>query len=110
MGALASYVEKVFGVKTRVEPCLITQATAAALLAFRNNPDRLMVVISNLGANAIYVGFDNSGLTTATGVHVDPNGGYISLIASEDGEILGSEIWIIGAGVSNLYALAIEAA
>lgn len=110
MGKLHDYIERVFGFPTRtVEDPLLTQATTTAKMAFANNPDRIMALIANLGDYKIYWGLD-SRISATRGVPIDAAGGKDVLIADEDGELVGREIWIVGEGTTAIKTLAVEAA
>jgi len=107
MGRLKELVEKRFGFPTRhIEYSYSISTTPTKVL--NNNPDRLMYVLSNLGANVVYLGF-TSEVSSTNGIYIDANGGALTLLAEEDGELVGQEAWVIGAGSTNIYIVAVEA-
>ena len=110
MGALARYVAKKFGVKTRtivnpiVNACAVTPTTL-----LRNNPDRLASIVVNLGATAMYIAWDQ-GVGANHGIYVAPNGGSQSFLADEDGELVGYElIGIAITGAVDVFVVEVEA-
>ena len=91
--ALSQYSLRKFGQKTRALTNPVTDScltTVTALL--RNNPDRLALLVVNLGTTAMYVAWDR-GVGAAHGVYVAPNGGSMGLLADEDGELVGYELF-----------------
>ena len=111
MGALADYVKKKFGVHTRSYPiadpvsCLTT-----VTVILPNNPDRLGYTVVNLGATAMYVAWDR-GVLASHGIYIAPNGGSFSLVADEDGELVGYELFGIAiTGAVDIFAMVTEAA
>lgn len=111
MGALSKYVEKKFGVKTRSYP--ITSPVSCALTVtsiLPNNPDRLAYTLVNLGTTAMYVAWDRGVLATH-GIYVAPNGGTFSMVADEDGELVGYELFGIAITSANdIFTQVTEAA
>ena len=111
MGALSEYVKKKFGVETRSFPvadpvsCL---TTVTSILP--NNPDRLGFTVVNLGATSMYVAWDRGVLPTH-GILVAANGGTFSMIADEDGELVGYELFGISVTSANdIFTIVTEAA
>jgi len=110
MGALAEFVRKKFGVATRLiqNPVTDTCGTSVTTLLL-NNPDRLMWMIVNLGTKALYVAWDK-GVASDHGVYVSPNGGTVSAIADEDGEMVGYPVYgVAPAGAVDIFVIEVEA-
>ena len=114
MGALSKYVEKRLGVMTRsvVNPLVDPGVIGAGITQIlRNNPDRLMVTIINLDtATMMLAPLPDPAVNI--GIWLDANGGSITLVADEDGELVGQEFWVwslAGAAVPNIYVLETEA-
>jgi len=88
MSTLADYVRRKFGSPTTVarnrEDTSIT--TAASLFA-RGDPQRVQLLIANLGTSRIYVDSDE-GVSSSLGIPIDPGGSAI-VTADEDGEDVG---------------------
>jgi len=108
--ALSRYVEKKLGMKTRAYPiddpvsCL---TTVTSILP--NNPDRLAVLLVNLGATAMYVAWDRE-VGADHGVYVAPEGGSFALIADEDGELVGYELFGIAiTNANDIFTMVTEA-
>ena len=108
--ALSRYVERKFGVTTRAYPiadpvsCLTT-----VTVILPNNPDRLAFIIVNLGETAMYVAWDR-GVLASHGVYVGPNGGSFAMMADEDGELVGYELFGISITSANdIFTMVTEA-
>lgn len=110
MGALADYCERRFGQRTRATFNPVVAACAAtATVLLRNNPDRLAAIIVNMGANAMYLAWDQDvGITH--GIYVAAGGGAVNLIADEDGELVGYELLgAAPAGAVDILVVEVEA-
>ena len=112
MGALADYVFKKFGVGTRAiqDPVAVLCPFAASAVLLQNNPDRLGFIIVNLGATAMYVAWDST-VSATHGIYVAANGGSFAMVADEDGELVGWELF--GRAVTSdndIFIVTIEAA
>lgn len=109
MGKLQEYVQRVYGFDTDTkENPEITQATTDAQKVFSNNPNRVEALIANLGDHNCYWGL-SSEVTTSSGNPIDKAGGKDVLLAVEDGELVGREIWIIADGTTAIYTLEVVA-
>ena len=107
--ALSRFIEKKFGVKTRGIPRDLTVTTFPAVVqVLKNNPDRLGYVVINLGGFPVYMSFDT--IPTAThGILLINNGGFVSMSADEDGEIVGYETHATAiGGNSEIYIVEME--
>lgn len=108
--ALSRYVEKKFGVATRSYP--ITDPVECELEVtqiLKNNPDRLAVLLVNLGTTAMYVAWDQE-VGADHGVYVAPGGGSFALTADEDGELVGYELYGIAITSANdIFTMVTEA-
>jgi len=110
MGALTDFIEKWFGVKTRVIPVdHLTVAAPAVEMVVNNNPDRLMLTMINLSGTNIIVSPDRN--PTAThGVHLALGGGAVTLNASIDGVLVGYEWYSYCVNANEeLYVIELEA-
>lgn len=110
MGALKDFVAKKFGRSTRAitNPVTDTCGTTATVL-LQNNPDRLAAIIINLGATAMYVAWDRD-VSASHGILVVSGGGSLTLIADEDGELVGYELY--GVAITNpvdVFVMEVEA-
>jgi hypothetical protein len=107
--ALSEYVLKKFGRKTRAVINPVTAScgiTATELL--KNNPDRLAWTLINLGATGLYIAWD-AGVSATHGIYVGPNGGAVSLIADDDGETTGYQVYGIAlVGADAIFVLETE--
>lgn len=110
MGALSDYLEERFGVRTRTIVNAVTgSAGAGATLVAKENADRLMLLVINLDEVAMWLGWD-TGITNERGVLVDASGGYVSLIADEDGELVGYETYLYSVAGGYIFVVETEAA
>ena len=111
MGALADFVRKKFGVDTHAiqDPVTATCLTTATTI-LRNNPDRLGWTVVNLGTTAMYIAWDRS-VSATHGVYVAPNGGSVSSLADEDGELVGWELFGVAITAPvDIFTVEVEAA
>ena len=99
-------IEDKYEVKTSiVENPVITAAGAAAAIVFRNNPNRIAMVLINLSANSVYLGFSNQ-VSATNGFYIDKSGGFVSFNCWDDFILPTHEMWIIApAGASNIYSV-----
>ena len=112
MGALSEYVKRKFGVATRAiqDPVTVLCPFAASATILRNNPDRLGFIVVNLGATAMYVAWDST-VSATHGIYISPNGGTFSMLADEDGELVGWELYGTAITSDNdIFTVEVEAA
>lgn len=76
-----------------------TVGTSASRIVL-NNPRRVKLVLLNLGASDVFVGF-NSSVTTSAGIKLVASTGFIESNAADDGEEVLSELWAISAAAGN---------
>lgn len=109
--ALARYVKQKFGVATRGVPNplgAVDVGTSVTQIA-PNNPDRLSITVINLGANDVYIAFDQE-VATDRGIFLQANGGAISLTVDEDMELVGYPIFgVTASGTSRIFVHETEA-
>ena len=73
-----------------------------------NNPDRILALLVNLTANDGYVGFDNE-VSATRGIPVPSNGGSLTLLIDEDGELVIQETYAVcPGGAGTWYIVEIE--
>lgn len=65
-----------------------------------NNPRRVKLLLLNLGASDVYVGFDSS-VTTSAGFKLVASTGFLESNAADDGEEVISEMWAISGTLGN---------
>lgn len=108
MGALANYNAMHFGVETRYnDTAMNTVVAATPTPLWRNNPDRLELVFTNLGANIVYLNVHES-VAADNGFYLAANGGSITLTAEEDGELVGFPWYGIAAGNTDIHSAEVE--
>jgi len=111
--SLAKLLEERFKVRTRAvrNPKAVTAASTTAQLILNNNPDRLGLVIMNLGAQVCYVDLDNevSGVDgSEIGIRLDANGGSWGCVWDEDFDMTAWAWWIISVtGTPRVFCLEI---
>ncbi len=101
--ALHELLQAHYGVKTTYnENPLVSQVAATVTKILPVNPNRLGLLITNAGANTIYLSPKNT-VAVGAGQVLVPNGGGISFSWLEDFEFVSSEFYAIGdGGVSNV--------
>ena len=102
---------KRFGFPTRaVENPVIAAVETSVTEVLKNNPDRVFWLVVNLSVNTIYVALSED-VDTTKGIRLDPNGGYASMCAEEDGEAVAYAVYAKAtAAGSAIYVLEIEKA
>ena len=114
MGALADFVDRRFGVKTRaaVNPLVADGIIGAGVTqVLRNNPDRFMFTIINLDAAVVMLA-PTSAPAVRQGIWLDANGGFATLDAETDGELVGQAFWVwslAGNVLPSVYVIETEA-
>lgn len=70
-----------------------------------NNPERAVLYMLNLSASTLYAA-PTSRVQTNSGIALPPNGGSMSLVVTEDFQLVSSTWWVIGpAGPNDIYFL-----
>ena len=102
---------KRFGFLTQaVENPAISSIGTTVDTALKNNPDRVFWLIINLSGNVVYVALSRD-VSTTKGIRLDPNGGWASMSADEDGEAVAYEVFAVAtAAASAIYVLEIKKA
>lgn len=102
--SLQSLLDRIFQTSTRhyvnrtASQCLTTLTRIVG-----HNPNRLSLIIVNLGANNVYISFDRD-VSTTKGILITPNGGSFVLSYDVDFNLCGFEIWgIATGGACNIY-------
>lgn len=109
---LKDLLEQQFKVKTRtvINPVLSDGTlTGNVDKILSNNPNRLAVLIINLGSNSCYIGFDRD-VSSTKGILVSQLGGSASLLWNEDFELTGYEMYAKGTLADTLYVVEIVTA
>lgn len=103
-GAARWWTENQFGGPTReneTNPLIGTTATRV----IGNNPDRVGLIIVNLGANDVYIALNNS-VSTTNGIKLPAAGGNVTMTVRDDFTLPAREWDGIGnGGTSLLYVL-----
>jgi len=101
MGQLAEYIRKKFGVATFVEENPVTDTVGTTVTQIvKNNPDRLALIITNLSANNVYIGWFRD-VSANKGVFLAPNGGQVVFLADEDLELVGYEFFAVATAAAS---------
>jgi len=108
MGALKEFLEREFGFALRVIERTASVGTTPTKVV-NNNPDRLELIISNPSANNVYIGLTPE-VSLTRGIFVPTDGGNVTFLAIEDGELVGREWWGIASADTELYILEMEKA
>lgn len=104
MGRLAELIEARFGFKIRAEFNPYYEALAASVVEqiLKANPDRVSWDIFNLGTTKVLLSHDPVPSVT-NGYYLDKDGGHISMVWNEDGEIVGYPIYAFSTGTPTLF-------
>lgn len=84
MSILEQVVQKYLNIDRQFEaqPKSIAVATSLTTI-LKNNPNRLAVIIINVGANNSYIGFDQN-VSSTNGIFLAANGGSLSINYQQD--------------------------
>jgi hypothetical protein len=105
MGKIQQYLNKHFGFPVQSEDRLVALNAATATQICVNNPDRVELIILNLSATNCAVGL-TSAVTVAAGIMLAANGGQLSFMIPDDGDLPGRALWAIAtAGNPNIYII-----
>jgi hypothetical protein len=105
---VARYIEKRWGMRTRLVPLATFAVLSTVSRAVKGNPKRMALTITNVGTGVVTVGFDSS-VTAGNGIPLAPSGGTLSLNVDEDGELVTYDVFAIApAGGNNLLAWEVE--
>jgi len=96
-------LEAMLGIHTRPvdSPASSTVGTTATKL-LRQNANRFSYVITNLGANPMYIG-KSENVSSTSGLYIAPYGGQITVQWDKDFSYVTYEVWAISTGVANAY-------
>ncbi|MBA7547902.1 hypothetical protein ES705_40343 [subsurface metagenome] len=111
MGALAEYVERHWGVKSRsIENPVTADAAAGVTQILLNNPDRFEAIVVNYDTKLMRLA-PSRDVSATLGIPLDPAGGFAVITADDDGESVGYEwyVWTETGGTDNIYVLETEA-
>lgn len=103
-GAARAFTEAALGGPcTEIETNPTIQATVTNVV--NNSPDRVGLVIINLGANDVYIAM-NAGVSNTNGLKLPANGGSVSMNVRDD-FVIPSRQWfgIANGGASTIYCL-----
>lgn len=103
-GPARDYLQKKFGgLFEELESSPVAGVAATSIIP--NNPNRLGVVVVNLGANVVYLALSTAPSST-NGIAVAANGGSLSLTVDEDFTHVTRQLNAVSpAGNSQLYVL-----
>ena len=106
-GANALLAEKDFsGVLDEVSE--VDSIGTSASEIFGNDPERVFVLLVNLSANTMYIGF-NEQVGSSNGIVLSANGGSLILNSKDDYTLTGRSLFALAAGAaSNLYKLSMR--
>jgi len=90
-----------FPTRLVINPVTDTVLTTATRL-LTNNPDRIFWLIVNLSGNNGYLGWDTQ-VSSTRGLFIAANGGFVSAMIEEDGELVIYEVWAINQNAQGTY-------
>ena len=104
IGAAAEYVARTFnGMVTETEDVQSIGVTQSEI--FGNDPERVSILLVNLSANTMYVGFDPA-VSSARGILLASNGGHYSSDIIKDFMLPIRAMHVLSVGAaSNLFVL-----
>lgn len=75
---------------------------------FVNNANRVFWYLENRSSVPLFIGFSTAA-SSAAGILVDANGGWVSMALAEDGEAIYKEVWALGtAAGQSIYSFEIN--
>ena len=105
MGRLQEYLTRRFGFPWTSYEHQNVLGAAVALQICTNHPDRLQVIIMNMGVNNVYIGF-TSAVAITNGLLLAANGGMLQFTAPDDGDLPSRQLWAIAAaGAPTIYVI-----
>jgi len=102
-------VEKELGAKVTedVNPVTSTVTTAVTQI-LREDATRVAVIIINLGANDMIIGFDRE-VSASRGIRVGANGGHYTMYWKEDFTLCARAMWAVTvAGSTDIYVVVLR--
>lgn len=96
----AEYVEKRWGIRTRLVPLNSVAVNITDTILAKNNPRRFMLMLINFGTGTVYVNF-GAAPVAGSSVPLSPNGGALTLEVDEDGELTTYDIHAIASAAGN---------
>lgn len=107
LGAAAEFTERELGGPTTETENTVAVGVASTQV-LGNDPERVSVVLVNLSANVIFIGFD-AGVSATRGIRLTANGGQVSYNAREDYTLPIREVHALAtAAASDLYVLSLR--
>jgi hypothetical protein len=91
MGKAAELSRQLLGAETR-SVLSSKSVDTSAIQIVENNPDRVELVLFNIGAGNLYLGHDST-VTTSNGMFLGSGGSAMMMTVREDGELPSEEWW-----------------
>ena len=101
--SLAQYVRGLWGTSVRLVPKQIVPVLTTSTRVLQNNPRRFEAMIINRGTGSVDLDW-NANLALGDGVNLQSLG-TLNLIAFEDGELVGYDLYAIASAVGNSLAV-----
>jgi len=107
MGILSEVMDARWGVHLEPEfTPKIFAVTATEQKVLNDHADRLSILFINLGAQIAYA-HTSPAVSSALGIYLDKNGGWIEMNWEIYGDLVGQEWWLEGAGATNVYVISV---
>jgi len=90
-----------FPTRLVINPVTNTVETTATQI-LKNNPDRIFWLVVNLSGNNGFLGWDTL-VSSTRGLFIAANGGFVSAMIEEDGELVIYEVWAINQNAPGPY-------
>lgn len=106
-GAASQFLARRFGGALSEREANPTVGTSAEEL-LGGDPERVQVIVVNLSANIVYLGF-RSDTSSSKGIRLNANGGSLSMAVDDDGILTTRQLFALASGAgSQLYVLSMR--
>ena len=105
VGAAQSFIEGEYGGPTEEQDIEKSVGSVTPVKILGNDPERLSVVIVNLGTEPVYVMFDDE-VSTSRGIYLAGSGGFVSMDVRND-QTLPTREWfaLSSTGTSDVFVI-----
>ncbi len=101
--ALARYTRNLWGISVKLVPKQVISVLTTSTKVLQNNPRRFQALIVNRGTGQVDLDW-NPALVLGDGINLQSLG-TLDLIAFEDGELVGYDLYAISAAAGNSLAV-----
>ncbi len=101
--SLARYIKNLWGISVKLVPKQVVPVLTTSTRVLTNNPRRFQALIVNRGTGAVDLDW-NPNLLLGDGINLQSLG-TLDLIAFEDGELVGYDLYAISSAAGNSLAV-----